>query len=126
MSTSTETREFSVGEAFIVNFTITDPGKPAGHNVSWTFNDRPFTGNNKVTILENGLQFMETQFEDQGTYVASFDNTAAVSTFTFSYGMVMSESAGFAIRGMYSCDFLNQVFFIIHIIHICCFVSTII
>ena len=81
------------GESFNVTFNITDLGNPpVSLPPNWTV-DGSTLENNRVTIIEYGLQFVDVLLDDKGDYKALFANKAGNTTFSF---MVNS---GFPIQG---------------------------
>ena len=82
------------GEFFNVTFVITDLGNPpVSLPPNWTVNRSTLIENNRVTIIEDGLQFVDVLLEDKGYYVALFANTAGNTTFSF------EVNSGFPIQG---------------------------
>ena len=83
LETNWEKKIFVSGETFSVAYNITDPGNPDTFTTTWMFNNQPFSGNSRVTIVADGLQFTNVMAADMGTYIVSFENQAGLSMYMF-------------------------------------------
>ena len=85
-------RVITEGDSFNVTYNVTDNGNPAvSLPPSWRFNELALMENGRVIITEYGLQFVNVSSENNGTYVATFNNTAGTTTFTLTFSQSVSR-----------------------------------